>query len=56
MSIFNLSNNINYESEHGRLREVIEGKNGEIYIITSNRDGIGTPVAADDRIIKLSPK
>lgn len=44
------------KNEYGRLREVIEGKNGEMYITTSNRDGRGTPVAADDRIIKLSPK
>lgn len=44
------------KNEYGRLREVIEGNNGELYITTSNMDGRGTPVAADDRIIKLSLK
>lgn len=44
------------KNEYGRLREVIEGNNGELYITTSNRDGRGSPVATDDRIIKLSLK
>lgn len=44
------------KNEYGRLREVVEGNNGELYITTSNRDGRGTAVAADDRIIKLSLK
>jgi glucose/arabinose dehydrogenase len=39
----------------GRLRDVTVGPDGYIYICTNNRDGRGTPVAADDRIIRLSP-
>ena len=39
----------------GRLRDVIVGPDGAIYISTNNRDGRGSPVAADDRIIRLSP-
>lgn len=45
-----------FENEYGRLREVVQGKDGAIYIATSNRDGRGTPNLADDRIIKLSMK
>jgi aldose sugar dehydrogenase len=39
----------------GRLRDVVIGPDGSIYISTNNRDGRGNPVAADDRIIRLSP-
>jgi len=39
----------------GRLRDVVVGPDGSIYISTNNRDGRGSPVAADDRIIRLSP-
>jgi glucose/arabinose dehydrogenase len=41
---------------YGRLREVIQGKDGLIYLTTSNRDGRGNPNIADDRIIRLIPK
>lgn len=44
------------KNEYGRLREVIQGKDGSIYITTSNRDGRGNPNIADDRIIRLIPK
>jgi glucose/arabinose dehydrogenase len=39
----------------GRLRDVAVGPDGYIYICTNNRDGRGSPAAADDRIIRLSP-
>jgi len=39
----------------GRLRDVVVGPDGYIYISTNNRDGRGSPAAADDRIIRLSP-
>ena len=39
----------------GRLRDVAIGPDGNIYISTNNRDGRGSPVAADDRVIRLSP-
>lgn len=38
----------------GRIRDVINGPDGSLYLCTSNRDGRNTPVAADDRIVKLS--
>ena len=44
------------KNEYGRLREVIQGKDGSIYLTTSNRDGRGNPDIADDRIIRLIPK
>ena len=43
-------------NEYGRLREVIQGKDGSIYLTTSNRDGRGNPDIADDKIIRLIPK
>lgn len=42
--------------EYGRLRDVIQAKDGSIYLLTSNRDGRGNPVMSDDRIIHLVPK
>lgn len=44
------------KNEYGRLREVIQGKDGSIYLTTSNRDGRENPNIADDRIIRLIPK
>lgn len=40
-------------NEYGRLREVIQGKDGSIYLATSNRDGRGNPRIGDDKIIRL---
>ena len=45
-----------FRNEYGRLREVIQGKDGSIYLTTSNRDGRGNPDVADDKIIRLIPK
>lgn len=42
-------------NEYGRLRDVIQGKDGSIYLTTSNRDGRGNPDAADDKILRLVP-
>ena len=44
------------KNEYGRLREVVQGKDGSIYISTSNRDGRGNPNIGDDKIIRLIPK
>lgn len=44
------------QKEYGRLREVIQAKDGSIYLTTSNRDGRGDPNIVDDRIIRLTPK
>ncbi|MEG1131996.1 MAG: PQQ-dependent sugar dehydrogenase [Romboutsia sp.] len=45
-----------FENEYGRLREVIQDKDGSIYLATSNRDGRGNPDISDDKIIRLIPK
>ena len=39
----------------GRLRTVVEGPRGALYVLTSNRDGRGIPSSADDRILRLTP-
>jgi glucose/arabinose dehydrogenase len=39
----------------GRLRTVVEGPRGDLYVLTSNRDGRGVPTAADDRILRVIP-
>ncbi len=40
----------------GRIRDVVEGPDGYIYISTSNKDGRGIPSLNDDKIVKLEVK
>jgi aldose sugar dehydrogenase len=39
----------------GRLRDVVSGPDGYLYICTNNRDGRGTPMTGDDRILRIVP-
>ncbi len=41
--------------EFGRIRDVVLGPDGFIYISTSNRDGRGNPRNNDDKILKIDP-
>jgi glucose/arabinose dehydrogenase len=40
---------------HGRLRTVVEGPRGDLYVLTSNRDGRGRVRRGDDRILRIAP-
>lgn len=43
------------ENTYGRLRDVVSGPDGYLYVCTSNRDGRTTPVAEDDRLLRIVP-
>lgn len=43
------------ENRYGRLRDVVSGPDGYLYFCTSNRDGRTTPVADDDRLLRIVP-
>ena len=49
-----LSEDIYFDREYGRLRDICISPKGEIFFSTSNHDGRGNPVETDDRIIKVS--
>jgi glucose/arabinose dehydrogenase len=44
-----------FEDRYGRLRDVVAGPDGALYLTTSNRDGRATPAPDDDRILKVEP-
>lgn len=45
-----------FKDKYGRIRTVTEGRDGLLYIMTSNRDGRGNVREGDDKIIRLNPK
>ncbi len=45
-----------YDSEFGRLRDVLTGPDGALYVVTNNTDGRGSPRPGDDRILRLFSK
>jgi glucose/arabinose dehydrogenase len=44
-----------FQGRFGRLRTVVEGPGGALYVLTSNRDGRGRPARGDDRILRITP-
>ena len=44
-----------YRGRFGRLRHVVEGPDGGIYLLTNNTDGRGSPRRGDDRIVRIVP-
>ena len=44
-----------YEGEYGRIRDVAVGPDGAVYFTTSNRDGRGSARNGDDRIMRIGP-
>jgi aldose sugar dehydrogenase len=44
-----------FSGAYGRLRDVVVGPDGALYVATSNRDGRGSPRADDDRILRVVP-
>jgi glucose/arabinose dehydrogenase len=44
-----------FEGDFGRLRTVVEGPDGALYALTSNRDGRGSPREGDDRVLRIVP-
>jgi len=45
-----------FKNQFGRIREVVEGPDGMLYITTSNTDGRGKAKDNDDKIIRIDPK
>ena len=41
--------------KYGRLRSVVAASDGALWITTSNRDGRGSPVADDERVLRILP-
>ena len=42
------------QGQYGRLRDVVEGPDGALYLATSNRDGRGSPRPTDDRLLRIT--
>lgn len=42
-----------FKNRFGRIRDVVAGPDGALYITTSNQDGRGKPESGDDKIIRV---
>lgn len=50
-----ISLKVHFRNEFGRIRAVVLGPDGFLYITTSNTDGRGSSKANDDKIIRINP-
>ena len=44
-----------FRGTYGRIRSIVSGPDGAVYLLTSNRDGRGTPRRGDDRLLRIVP-
>jgi len=44
-----------FQGRFGRVRTVVEGPDGALYALSSNRDGRGSPREGDDRLLRIVP-
>lgn len=42
-----------FDGEYGRLRDVVEAPDGQLWVVTNNTDGRGEPTSGDDRIVAV---
>ncbi len=45
-----------FKNEFGRIRDVVAGQGGLLYILTNNTDGRGKQVKGDDKVLVINPK
>jgi glucose/arabinose dehydrogenase len=45
-----------FDDDFGRLRSVVEGPDGALYLLTNNTDGRGSPREGDDRLLRIAPE
>jgi glucose/arabinose dehydrogenase len=54
VEIDGLAEQVFLDGEYGRLRTVRVGPDDALYVLTSNRDGRGSPDDGDDRVLRLT--
>jgi len=47
------SQGVYFRGELGRLRDIVQGPEGTLYLLTNNTDGRGSPRVNDDRLLKI---
>jgi glucose/arabinose dehydrogenase len=45
---------LHFKGQYGRLRDIVEGPDGALYLATSNKDGRGRATAGDDQLLRLT--